>query len=112
VRVSARGRIGGASGRPRIRAGIVLPAGVDRVRAIIPAPDNHFAASPNRRVSVSVRGRVVAYVIPTIGLGVISCTWERKLTTVVIGTAAPDDHFNAGPDGCMKVSRKHATAGG
>src|SRR5881398_2748467 len=44
---------------PTIRAGIVSPAGIKIVGAAgISAPDDHFAASPDRRVVVSSIRRV------------------------------------------------------
>ena len=48
-------RVGGAGGCPTIRAGIVSPAGVqDRsLPAVTSAPDDHFTASPDCRVTVS-----------------------------------------------------------
>ena len=45
------GRVGGARGRPTVGAGIVSPAGVQTVLPVISAPDNHFAAGPDCRVS-------------------------------------------------------------
>ena len=72
VKVSANGRVGGAGGRPTIRAGIVSAAGV-RIADIISAPDDHFTAGPHCRVNVSGSGRVGgAGGCPTIGAGIVS----------------------------------------
>jgi hypothetical protein len=47
VRVSGRGRVGGAGGHPVIRGRVVSAAGVAIVtRGVAAAPDNHFAAGP------------------------------------------------------------------
>src|SRR5437763_9868665 len=53
---SGSGRVGGAGGSPTIRAGIVSPAGVDKVSAgDDTTPDDHFTAGPD--VPVNVPGR-------------------------------------------------------
>src|SRR5205823_7611058 len=57
VKVSGFGRVGGAGGRPTVRAGIVSPTGVEKVQASNSAPDDHFTAGPHCRVTVSGRGR-------------------------------------------------------
>jgi hypothetical protein len=73
VIVSASGRASGAGGCPTIGAGIVSAAGVKIGSAVISAPDDHFAASPHRRVKVSASGRASgAGGCPTIGAGIIS----------------------------------------
>ena len=53
-----RGRVGGAGGCPIICAGIVSPAGVQRIETVGSAPDDHFAAGPDRRVIESGLRRV------------------------------------------------------
>ena len=59
MRVSRYGRISGAGGCPGVRAGIVSPASVEEVEAVIlSAPDNHLTAGPNCRVRVSRSGRI------------------------------------------------------
>src|SRR6267378_2684964 len=58
VSVSARGRVVGAGGCPRVRAGIVSPAGVKRGEILIlSAPDDHFTATPDGRAMLSAIGR-------------------------------------------------------
>ena len=51
VTASGSGRVGGAGGRPTIRAGIVSAAGVQIGWCSISAPDDHFAAGPHCRVT-------------------------------------------------------------
>ena len=72
--VSGSGRVGGAGGRPTVRAGIVSPAGVQIVPTpVISAPDDHFAAGPHCRVIRSGSGRVGgAGGCPTIRAGIVS----------------------------------------
>ena len=73
VTVSGSGRVGRAGGRPTIRAGIVSPAGVEKVAGVSSAPDDHFTAGPHCRVTVSGSGRVGgAGGRPTIGAGIVS----------------------------------------
>ena len=62
---------------------------------IFSAPDDHFAASPHRLVSVSGRGRVAgAGSRPTVGARIISPAGIQ----IAAVRSAPDDHFSAGPD--------------
>ena len=95
-----RGRIGGAGGCPTIRAGIVSAAGVQIV-SCRSAPDDHFAAGPDCRVTVSGIGRVGgAGGCPTIGAGIVSAAGVQSAALVI---SAPDDHFTAGPHCCVTV---------
>ena len=85
--------------------GIVSPAGVRRlpVPSTVSAPDDHFTAGPDCRVTVSGRGRVGrAGGCPTIRAGIVSPAGVRKHAADVI--SAPDDHFTAGPDCRVTVS--------
>jgi hypothetical protein len=51
VRVAGRGRVGRGGGCPAVRAGIISAAGVSTVSTRgFAAPDDHFVASPYRRV--------------------------------------------------------------
>ena len=72
VRASGRGRVDGAGGCPTVGAGIVSAAAVLITTAVIPAPDDHFAAGPDCRVTVS-KGRRVggAGGRPTIRAGIV-----------------------------------------
>ena len=73
-----------------------------RRAAIIPAPDDHFTASPNCRVTVSGSGRVGgAGGCPTIRAGIVSPAGVQQDVDTV--NSAPDDHFTAGPD-CRVMS--------
>src|SRR5436305_2056410 len=96
VKVSGSGRGGGAGGCPTIRAGIVLPAGVQKVRAIRSStPDDHFTAGPHCCVNASTTGRVgSADSCPTIRAGIVS----RACVHIHAVISAPDDHFAATPD--------------
>ena len=75
MKLSGSGRIGSAGGCPTIGAGIVSPASVKNVGAVIigAAPDDHFTAGPHCRVSVSTSGRIgSAGGCPTVGAGIVS----------------------------------------
>src|SRR5438874_5495063 len=66
------------------------------VRAVNPAPDNHFTAGPDRGVSLSVGRRVGgASGCPTVGDGVVSAAGVQKAAKAF---SAPDDHFAASPN--------------
>src|SRR5207248_11092637 len=58
VTASTSGRVGSVSRCPAIRAGVILPAGIHIAaqKAVISAPDDHFAASPHCRVRNSAVG--------------------------------------------------------
>ena len=95
--MSGSGRVGGAGGCPTVGDGVVSSAGVEMVAVAVPsAPDDHFAAGPDCRVTISGSGRVGgAGGCPTVGDGIISAAGVQ---IAAAGTAAPDDHFAAGPD--------------
>ena len=60
------------------------------------APDDHFAAGPDCRVTASARGRVGrAGGCPAIRAGVVS---PASVLTAAAPISTPDDHFTAGPD--------------
>jgi hypothetical protein len=85
--------------RRRLRA--VSPAGVQRDSTVLSAPDDHLAAGPHCRVSVSGIGRVGgAGGCPTVGAGGVSPT-RVKIAAI---KAAPDNHFAAGPHCRVSVS--------
>ena len=70
---SGRGRVGGAGGCPTVGAGIVPVRRCSSRWTVVSAPDDHFAAGPHCRVTVSARGRVGgAGGCPTVGAGIIS----------------------------------------
>jgi hypothetical protein len=50
VPVAGRGRVGRSGGCPAVRAGIISATGVQRIGTVTSAPDDHFVASPYRRV--------------------------------------------------------------
>ena len=97
VIVSGSGRVGGAGGCPTVGAGIVSPAGVQKMLPLDSAPDDHFAAGPDCRVSVSGSGRVGgAGGCPTVGAGIVSsagvkiaaaCTPPQTIISLPVQTA-------------------------
>ncbi len=93
------GRVCGASRRPIVRDSVISPAVVkiDPWAAEIPAPDNHFAASPDCRVRVS-RGRCASRggSCPTVIGRVIFAARVRVVERFI--NPAPDNHFAPGPD--------------
>ena len=73
---------------------------------VVPAPHDHLAAGPHRRVILSGKGgicRTCGY--PTVSAGIVSATgvkihaWETK-------DAAPNDHFAGVPHCTVRVSRR------
>ena len=95
VILASGGRRVDAGSRPTIRAGIIFPAGVERV-VHRSAPDDHFGVSPHCCVIKSGSGRVVcAGGCPTVGEGIISPTGPDNVAGLVDPT--PNDHFAASP---------------
>ena len=82
---SASGRVGGAGGCPTIRAGIVSPAGVQKIADCVSStPDDHFTAGPHCRVKYSRSGRVGgAGGCPTIRAGIVSPAGVEKVAVTV-----------------------------
>ena len=77
-------------------SGLYLPASVQASCPVISAPDDHFAAGPHRRVTVSGSGRIGgAGGCPTIRAR--DCI-SRRCSNASAIISAPDDHFTAGPD--------------
>jgi hypothetical protein len=102
VGIPASRRIGRTRWGPAIRAGVVPPAGVF-VHIIAPcpwpcpAPNNHFAASPDCSVPAPRCRRVCgACGCPTIGGGMVPASRGRRVCGFT-----PDDHLTAGPDCTM-----------
>src|SRR5439155_23266698 len=79
-------------------ARVVSPAGVQvSVQAIRSAPDDHFAAGPDRRVIASATGRVGgAGGCPAIRAGIVSAARVKR--EAITSKSAPDDHFAAIPN--------------
>src|SRR5207249_9868906 len=82
-------------GPPTCAAAVAPPATTQTViPSAVPAPDDHFAASPDCRVMVPATRRVDgAGGCPTIGAGSISPAGVQQ---AAVGSA-PDDHFTASP---------------
>ena len=76
--------------------GLYLPPVLKKVRRYQSAPDDHFAAGPHRRVSLSGSGRVgCAGGCPTVSAGIVS---PASIKDGAVAVSAPDDHFAASPD--------------
>jgi hypothetical protein len=100
---SGRDVNGGAGRCPTVGAGIVSPAGVQKV-VVKPPPDDHFTAAPHCRVIGPGRGRVGgAGSCPTVGAGIVSPA-AVAITDAAVTKATPDDHFAAGPHCRVPVS--------
>src|SRR3954447_1548888 len=98
MRGSGIGRIRGAGGCPTVGAGIVSPASLP---AKVTAPNDHFTAGPDRRMSSSGSGRVgEGGGCPTVGTGIVSPASVEIVST----NSAPNDHFAASPDRRVTVS--------
>ena len=91
--------------------GLYLPPVFKRVAASQSAPDDHFTAGPDCRVSLSGSGRVGrAGGCPTICAGIISPAGIQNLVDTS-ATPAPDDHFTASPD-CRVIRSGSGRVGG
>ena len=81
VSESGSGRVGRAGGCPTVGAGIVSARRCSKTAegAVTSAPDDHFTAGPDCRVTDSGSGRVGgAGGRPTIGAGIVSAAGVRK----------------------------------
>ena len=96
VTASGSGRVGRAGGCPTIRAGIVLPAGVQN-RWPHSAPDDHFAAGPDCGVPFVRKARWWCWWLS-------NCLCWDCIFRRCLNATAPDDHFTAGPHCRVKVS--------
>ena len=93
--VSDLGRVGSAGRGPSIHARIVSRAGV-QIGSVESTPDDHFTASPHRRVLKSVSGRIGgAGGCPSVRARLVTPAGIEK---IVVIPSTPDDHFAAGPD--------------
>ena len=102
---SGLGRIAGTGSRPAVRAGIVSPAAVQVavITTSASGPDDHLAASPNRRRILSgKRGVDRAGRCPGIAAWVVSAASIQIAVYKVVPT--PDDHLGAVPDCRVKLS--------
>src|SRR5437667_9680301 len=85
---------------PTICGGIVSPACVQSSVAVKSAKDDHFAAGPDRSVTVS-RGGHVDRACRCPGVCRVSVT-SAAIQIAVVGPA-PDNHFTAGPVGRVEL---------
>ena len=68
------------------------------------SPDDHFMASPDRRVTISAIGHVNgAGSGPGIRAGIVSISGIKIM--VKASLTSPDDHFIRGPNRCVTTSR-------
>ena len=74
--------------------GLYLPPVFSSVK-IPAAPDDHFTASPHRRVIVSAMGALV--VLVAVQLSVLGLYLPPVFEAVVSISSTPDDHFTASP---------------
>ena len=89
--------------------GLYLPPVFKIAAAINSAPDDHFTAGPDCRVTVSGSGRVGrAGGCPTIRAGIIS---PAGVQSSRLSISTPDDHFTAGPDCRVTVSARGRVSG-
>src|SRR5207248_3048306 len=112
---SGSGRGSGVGGCPTIRAGSISSAGVEKAAEVISAPDDHVAAGPHSRVKLSSSRRAGdAGSCPTVSAGIISTASVKKVIAPTVISAAPDDHFAAGPHCRVEHStgRRVGSAGG
>src|SRR6266545_2423506 len=110
------GRVCGGGGYPTVAASVVSPAcgKIDRRHAAVPAPYDHFAPGPHRRVIDSWRGRVdCGGKNPTVCAWVISAASVQPAATAT-SDSTPDDHLAASPNCGMRLSGKRGVdrAGG
>ena len=86
--------------------GIVFSTGIQgKAKGINAAPDDHFAASPNRGMTASAAGRVGgAGRSPTVRHRIVS-------PAGVVAVSTPDDHFIAGPNCRMARPRRRCASG-
>ena len=103
VTIGADGRVGGAGGCPTVGAGIVSPAGVKTVPPSHSAPDDHFAAGPDCRVT-SIGHRARWWCWWPSNYPCWDCICRRCSNSGAAIISAPDDHFAAGPHCCVIAS--------
>jgi hypothetical protein len=99
-----------ADGRPTIRAGVISPAAVQRVEAVVPSsPDQHFSARPDRRLKVPARRCVNdAGGGPTVSRGVVPPAGVQNGATP---KSTPHDHFASRPN-CRETESSSWRVGG
>jgi hypothetical protein len=87
---------------PIVCVWIVSASCVEIRAAIVPTPDDHFAASPHCSVTGTCRGCVVSRdTRPLIGGWVVSAA----VVQIQNQFCTPNDHLGAGPDATVEVSR-------
>jgi hypothetical protein len=106
VNISRSRGVGGTGGCPTVRAWIVLAAGVENIWAIPSTPDDHFTASPHRRVLESASGRIGgAGACPSVRARIVTPASIQKILVI---PSTPDDHLAAGPDCGVIASKRGA----
>ena len=67
------------------------------------APDDHFTAGPDCRVTYRPEGALV--VLVAVQLSVLGLYLPPVFESLLAIRSAPDDHFTAGPDCCVPLGR-------
>ena len=110
VRVSSRGRIGGAGRGPGVCARNVLATRVNILEGSGATPNDHLRSGPNCCVTFSTVGGVgEARGYPTIRARIVSPAGPRKAKILIF--PAPDDHLARCPHSGMKISRRRRVDG-
>jgi hypothetical protein len=103
VIIPGNGRVGRTRNRPTVSDRIVPSTIIQKISLAKASPNDHLAASPYERVSVSSFRHIgQAGRVPTIGGWIISAADVQKKCK--IENAAPDNHFAAGPHGPWETS--------
>ena len=110
MRKAATWSIGGTCGSPTVCSRIVSATTIKKITEAT-APHDHLSTSPDCRV-VGTRGRCVDRAVcrPGISARIISSSTAKS--EVGIHFTPPDDHFAAGPNGCVMLSTIGRAGGG
>ena len=80
-----------------------------RCAVVVSAPDDHFTAGPDCRVTVSANGRIGGTGgSPTVCARIVSPAGVQSVAAI---RSAPDDHFTAGPHCCVARSASGRVGG-
>ncbi len=113
MNLSAKRRVCGAGGDPRIANRIVSPASIDMTCGTTSAPHDHFFACPDCRVRVSAIGCIGGVdSSPSVRARIVSPAGVQPAAVVI---STPDDHFFASPDrrvsepGARRIGSAHGS---
>ena len=82
--------------------GLYLPPVFESRAGVISAPDDHFTAGPDCRVTIRAAGALV--VLVAVQLSVLGLYLPPVFRYAAASISTPDDHFTAGPDCRVNVS--------